>query len=67
LRLYGSSLSPYVRKVLAYCAEKAIEVGLKSVGLRSTDPDFRAASPFGKMPALVDDDFALADSSAILH
>ena len=65
--LYGSSLSPFVRKVLAFAAEKSIELDVKPVGPGDQNPDFRAASPFGKMPALVDGDFSLADSSAIVH
>lgn len=65
--LYGSSLSPFVRKVLAFAAEKGIELDTKPVGIGDPDPEFRAASPFGKMPALADGDFRLADSSAIVH
>ena len=65
--LYGSSLSPFVRKVLAFAAEKSIELDARPVGVGDRNPDFRAASPFGKMPALVDGDFLLADSSAIVH
>ncbi|HEY0165295.1 MAG TPA: glutathione S-transferase N-terminal domain-containing protein, partial [Sphingomicrobium sp.] len=52
--LYGSSLSPFVRKVLAFAAEKSIDLEVRPVGLADQTPDFRAASPFGKMPALVD-------------
>ena len=65
--LYGSSLSPFVRKVLAFAAEKSIELEVRPVGPGDQNPDFRAASPFGKMPALVDGDYSLADSSAIVH
>jgi glutathione S-transferase len=65
--LYGSSLSPFVRKVLAYVAEKGIELEVTPVAPGDPNPDFRAASPFGKMPALRDGDFGLADSSAIIH
>lgn len=65
--LYGTSLSPFVRKVLAFAAEKGIELELKHVALSSTDPEFRAASPFGKIPALVDGDYTLSDSTAIIH
>ena len=32
--VYGSSLSPFVRKVLAFAAEKGIEVELKPIGAR---------------------------------
>ncbi|AWN51751.1 glutathione S-transferase family protein [Methylobacterium sp. 17Sr1-1] len=67
MKLYGTSLSPFVRKVLVVLAEKGIEA--KHVPLRFHDPDprFRATSPFGKIPALEDDDFRLADSTAIIH
>lgn len=64
--VYGSSISPFVRKVLAYGAEKGIALELKQVGLGSTDPDFRAASPFGKIPGFKHDDFAISDSTAIV-
>jgi len=65
--VYGSSMSPFVRKVLAFAAEKGIAVELKPLGLGSKEPEFVAASPFGKIPALRDGDFTLADSSAIVH
>ena len=64
--VYGSSLSPYVRKVLAFAAEKGIAIENVVAGLNSDNPEFREASPFGKMPALRDGDFTLADSSAIV-
>jgi glutathione S-transferase len=65
--VYGSSLSPFVRKVLAFGAEKGIELELKPLGLGSDDPDFLEASPFRKIPGFRDGDFAIADSSAIVH
>ena len=65
--LYGSTMSPFVRKVAAYAAEKGIELELKPIGAGSPDPEFQAASPFRKMPALIDGDCSLADSSAIIH
>lgn len=65
--LYGNSMSPFVRKVLAYATEKGIELQVKNAGLGSTDPGFLAASPFRKMPAFEDGDYRLADSSAIIH
>jgi len=64
--IYGSSLSPFVRKVLAFGAEKGIELELKPSGLGNKDPEFLAASPFGKMPGLRDGDFSISDSSAIV-
>ncbi len=65
--VFGSSMSPFVRKVLAFAAEKGVAVDTRPTGLRSRDPAFLAASPFRKVPAMVDGDFALADSSAIVH
>jgi glutathione S-transferase len=65
--IYGSSLSPYVRKVLAYAGEKGIKFELVPVRPGDANPDFRSASPFGKMPGLKDGDFTLGDSSAIIH
>jgi glutathione S-transferase len=60
-------MSPYVRKVLAFAAEKDIVLDSRPTGIDDQTPEFRAASPFGKMPALVDGDYGLADSSAIIH
>lgn len=65
--LYGSSLSPYVRKVLAFAAEKGIELELRPTGFPNHLPEYLEASPFKKMPALRDGDYVLADSSAIIH
>lgn len=65
--VYGSSMSPFVRKVIAFAAEKGLELEVRPVRYADEKPEFRAASPFGKMPALVDGDFHLADSSAIVH
>jgi glutathione S-transferase len=53
--------------VLAFAAEKGIEAEVRSVNPANPDDDFREASPFGKIPAMRDGDFALADSSAIIH
>jgi len=65
--IYGSVVSPFVRKLLGYLGEKGIDFELKGVGVGDPDPGFRAASPLGKMPAMVDGDFFLADSSAIIQ
>jgi glutathione S-transferase len=64
--VYGSSLSPFVRKVLAFAAEKGIEVENRPVGIGSDDPEFVEASPFKKMPGFRDGDFAISDSTAII-
>ncbi len=64
--LYGSPISPYVRKVLAYAAEKGLALELVPVGIGDPNPDFNAISPFKKMPALKDGDFGISDSTAII-
>lgn len=66
MKLYGSSLSPYVRKVLAYAAEKGLELELEMAGLGRGGPEFEEASPFRKMPAFSDGDFKICDSTAII-
>lgn len=65
--LYGSSMSPFVRKVLVYGAEKGIDFDLRSNGFPNPTEEFLEVSPAGKMPALRDGDYTLADSSAIIH
>ena len=64
--VYGSTLSPYVRKVVAFAAEKGVELEIKQLPLGSPDPDFLEASPFRKMPAFRDGDFTISDSTAIV-
>lgn len=64
--IYGSSLSPFVRKVLVFAAEKGIEVENSPLPPGAEDPGFLAASPFRKIPAMRDGDFAISDSSAII-
>ena len=64
--LYGSPISPFVRKVQVYAAEKGIELELTPVGIGDPNPDFNACSPFRKMPALRDGDFGISDSTAIV-
>jgi glutathione S-transferase len=66
MMLYGAPVSPFVRKVLAYAAEKAIDLPLTAVGIGDPNPDFIRASPFRKMPALIDGEFSISDSSAII-
>ena len=64
--VYGSPLSPFVRKTLAYISEKGLQVDVEPVGLGSRDPAFREASPFGKIPGFRDGDFTISDSTAII-
>ena len=64
--VYGTTLSPYVRKVMAFLAEKGLSAELKPAGMGRGGPEFAAASPFRKMPAFTDGAYSLCDSSAIV-
>jgi glutathione S-transferase len=66
MRIYGGLISPYVRKVCLVLEEKGLPYELTPLSPHADHPEFRAASPFGRIPALVDGDFRLADSSAIV-
>jgi glutathione S-transferase len=68
--LYGLPTSPFSRKVMAFAAQKGIAIESCAQKLDwptgAFDPAFLACSPFKKVPALRDGDFAIADSSAII-
>jgi glutathione S-transferase len=64
--VFGSTLSPYVRKVMVFGSEKNLELELQPAGLGRGGPEFEAASPFRKMPGFKDGDFLISDSSAIV-
>ncbi|MGB7405270.1 MAG: glutathione S-transferase family protein [Pacificimonas sp.] len=65
MKLYGATLSPYVRKAAAFMNEKMLNWEHVVVGLGAKDEDFLGASPLGKIPAFRDGDYSLADSTAI--
>lgn len=65
--VYGTSVSPFVRKVLVALFEKGIPFEHKPVPFHADDPGFKAASPTGKIPAIDDEGYLLPDSTAILH
>ncbi|MEI9850605.1 MAG: glutathione S-transferase family protein [Sphingomonas sp.] len=64
--VYGATLSPYVRKVMVFGAEKGLTLELQPGGMGRGGPDFAAASPFGKIPGFADGDFRISDSTAIV-
>ena len=65
MKIIGVHLSPFVRKTTVALTIKGIEYEHESLLPGSTDPGFRKISPLGKIPAMVDGDFTLADSSVI--
>ncbi|AOF97503.1 glutathione S-transferase family protein [Sphingobium sp. RAC03] len=64
--IHGSRPSPFVRKVIAFAAEKGIEVEVQAAGFGRGGDGYLNGSPFGKIPALEDGDFLLCDSTAII-
>lgn len=60
--IYGSTLSPFVRKTVVFATEKGIDFELKPTQAEG----FRETSPFGKMPGFRDGDFTISDSTAII-
>lgn len=65
--LYGHPVSPFVRKARTILALKGIAHDFRLVVPGSDDPEFRAASPLGKIPAFRDEHAAFADSTVIFH
>ena len=65
--VHGSSLSPFVRKVMVFAHEKGLDFETKVAGPGRKSEEFLAISPFGKIPAFEDGDYKLCDSSAIVH
>lgn len=66
LKLYGSSLSPYVRKVVLVLEHKRIPYEQDPLSpLVNPSEEFLRISPLRKIPVLRDGDFVLPDSSVI--
>ncbi len=63
--LIGSPVSPYVRKVLAICAVKGIEVAVDPIAPFRGDAAFGAISPLRRIPVWIEGDLTLCDSSVI--
>lgn len=65
LILYGAILSPFVRKIRIQLAEQQIDHELVTQPPFNQPDWYYEISPLGRIPALRDGDFALADSSVI--
>ena len=53
LTLIGGSVSPFVRKVRVFCAEKNIAYDLEPVNPFAAPEGFRDISPLGRIPVLL--------------
>src|SRR2546425_507901 len=65
VRVIGSYLSPYVRKVLVFLELKGIPYAIDPIIPFMGDDRFSKLSPVRRIPVLLDDSVTLADSSVI--
>ena len=65
MKIFGSYLSPYVRKVLVALHLKGLAYEIDPIIPFLGDERFAALSPLRRIPVLVDDAVTLADSSVI--
>lgn len=63
--IIGTPISPYVRKVLAVCALKNVEVEIDPITPFFGNDEFTAISPLRRIPVFRDDRVTMADSSVI--
>ena len=65
MKIYGFPVSPFVRKVMVIAHEKGLDAEVVPANPMQPEPEFLAASPYRKIPAIDDGGFTLADSTAI--
>ncbi len=65
-RVYGGTVSPYVRKVRVALAYKGVDFEDVEQTPFGAPAEFRELSPLSKIPIWHEDDFVLPDSSVIL-
>src|SRR5262249_18434378 len=65
MKLYGASLSPFVRKVRIILEEKGIPYETEELVPLPKTPALLAMHPLGKIPILCDGDVVVPDSSVI--
>lgn len=65
LTVLGGGVSPYVRKVRVFLAEKGLDYQHENVNPFSPPEGWREISPLGRIPAFKDGDKVINDSSVI--
>ena len=65
IRIIGSFVSPYVRKVLACMNLKGLGYEIDPITPFYGDDEFERLSPLRRIPVLIDGDFTISDSSVI--
>jgi glutathione S-transferase len=65
MKIIGSFVSPYVRKVLACMNLKGLDYEVDPITPFYGNDEFERLSPLRRIPILIDGDFAISDSSVI--
>jgi glutathione S-transferase len=65
MKIIGSYVSPYVRKVLACLALKGLDYEIDPITPFFGDEEFGRLSPLRRIPVLIDGDLSISDSSVI--
>ena len=65
MKIIGSFVSPYVRKVLACLHLKGLAYEIDPITPFFGNDEFRRLSPLSRIPVLIDGDFCTSDSSVI--
>jgi glutathione S-transferase len=65
IRIIGSYVSPYVRKVLTCLNLKHVEYEIDPITPFFGNDEFERLSPLRRIPVLIDGDFSVSDSSVI--
>src|SRR5687768_12638377 len=65
MKIIGSFVSPYVRKVLACMHLKRLAYEIDPITPFFGNDEFRRLSPLSRIPVLIDGDFCTSDSSVI--
>jgi glutathione S-transferase len=65
MKIIGSYVSPYVRKVVACLALKGLDYEIDPITPFFGDEEFSRLSPLRRIPVLIDGDLGLCDSSVI--
>lgn len=65
MRVIGSYISPYVRKVLVFLETKGIEYEIDPIAPFVGNEEFARLSPLKRIPVLLDGELVLTDSSVI--
>jgi len=67
MKLYGTPISPFVRKVRVALALKNLAYESEGIFPGTRTPEYLAISPLGKIPAFEDGDVVICDSNVIVE